>query len=52
LETSIAKEILRGNIHEGDRVAAEMKGDQIRFQAKAGGKKRKPLEAAAGTPQG
>jgi ATP-dependent Clp protease ATP-binding subunit ClpB len=52
LETSIAKEILRGNIHEGDHVAAEMKGDQIRFQAKAGNKERKPLEAATGTPQG
>jgi ATP-dependent Clp protease ATP-binding subunit ClpB len=45
LETPIAKEILRGAIHEGNHVVAEMEGDRIGFRAKARGKGRKPPEA-------
>jgi ATP-dependent Clp protease ATP-binding subunit ClpB len=47
VETPIAKEILRGTILEGDRIVAEMKGDQIRFRGKTRGKERKSREAAA-----
>ena len=52
LETPIAKEMLRGAIHEGDHVVAEMEGDHIGFHAKPRGKGRKSLEAAAAAPQG
>jgi len=47
LETPIAREILRGTIHEGNHVVAEMEGDRIVFHAKARGKGRKAPEAAA-----
>jgi ATP-dependent Clp protease ATP-binding subunit ClpB len=47
VETPIAKEILRGTILEGNRIVAEMKGDQIRFRGKTRGKERKSREAAA-----
>ncbi len=47
LETPIAKEMLKGTIQEGEHVIAEMEGDQISFHAKARGKGRKSLEAAA-----
>jgi ATP-dependent Clp protease ATP-binding subunit ClpB len=48
LETPIAKEMLRGAIHEGNHVVAEMDGDQISFRAKARGKGRKTVEVGAG----
>jgi ATP-dependent Clp protease ATP-binding subunit ClpB len=51
LETPIAKEMLKGTIHEGDNVVAEMDGDQIGFHAKTRGKGKKRLEAAATAPQ-
>ncbi|UCD71908.1 MAG: AAA family ATPase, partial [Syntrophobacterales bacterium] len=52
METSIAKEILSGAIHEGNHVVAEMEGDRISFHAKARGKGRKAPEAAATASQG
>jgi len=52
LETPIAKEMLKGAIHEGDHVVAEMEGDQIGFHAKVRGKERKPAERAAAAPGG
>ncbi len=47
LETPIAKEMLKGSIHEGDHVVAEMEEDRIGFRTKTRGKERKSLEAAA-----
>ncbi len=47
LETPIAKEMLRGTIHEGDHVVTEMEGGQIGFRAKTRGKEKKSLKAAA-----
>jgi ATP-dependent Clp protease ATP-binding subunit ClpB len=52
LETPIAKEILSGNIHEGDHVVGEMEGDQVAFHPKARGTGRKTPKAVAGTAHG
>ncbi len=47
LETPIAKEILRGTIHDGDHVVAEMEKEGIGFHVKAREKEGKALEVAA-----
>jgi ATP-dependent Clp protease ATP-binding subunit ClpB len=52
LETPIAKEMLSGNIHEGDHVSGEMKGDLIAFHSKARGTGRKTPKAVAETAHG
>ncbi len=47
LETPIAKEMLSGNIHEGDHVVGEMQGDQVAFHPKARGTGRKTPKPVA-----
>jgi ATP-dependent Clp protease ATP-binding subunit ClpB len=47
LETPVAKEMLKGSIHEGDRVVAKMEGEQVTFQVKSRGTGKETIEAAA-----
>jgi ATP-dependent Clp protease ATP-binding subunit ClpB len=50
LETSIAREILRGTIQDNTRVMAEMKGDQIVFRTETVPEADEPRKEAASIP--